>query len=141
VPFNILNPSAGVPTEATSETNYGNIISHCSDMEMGVFAIRVFAGGALLGQAPSAHTLKTPYFPLSLYERDAERTKSLAERVAGRMSLAELAVRFALSHPGVSSAIIGFGSPAHVDEVARIRFDEPLPLDMLPSRDARIRPE
>ena len=38
-------------------------------MRMGVFAIRVFAGGALLGQEASAHTLKTPYFPLALYER------------------------------------------------------------------------
>ena len=49
-------------------------------MRMGVFAIRVFAGGALLGQPPSAHTLKTPYFPLALYERDAERARQLLRR-------------------------------------------------------------
>ena len=39
---------------------------------------------------------------------------------------AELAVRFVLSHPGISSAIIGFGSPQHVDELARLRINEPL---------------
>ena len=117
---------------SNGETDYGNIIADCAAQRMGVFAIRVFAGGALLDQPPSAHTLKTPYFPLALYERDAERAKQLRERVAGRFTPAELAVRFALSHPAVSSAIIGFGSPAHVDEVARVRLDEPLPADLLP---------
>ncbi len=126
VPFNVLNPSAcGAPVEG--ETDYGNIIADCVAQEMGVFAIRVFAGGALLAQPPSAHTLKTPYFPLALYERDAARARALRERIAGRLTPTELAVRFVLSHAAVSSAIIGFGSPAHVDEVARVRLDEPLP--------------
>ena len=44
----------------------------------------------------------------------------------------EFALRFVLSHEGVSSAIVGFGSPAHVDEIARVRLDEPLPADLLP---------
>ncbi len=132
VPFNILNPSAGMMgSVADGETDYGYVIGDCVMKGMGVFAIRVFAGGALVGQPPSAHTFKTPFFPLALYERDAERAKRLAERVAGRMSLAELAVRFALSHPGVSAAIIGFGSPQHVDEIARIRSEEPIPTDLM----------
>jgi aryl-alcohol dehydrogenase-like predicted oxidoreductase len=135
VPFNALNPSAGVPDSAAGETDYGHIISDCAAMKMGVFAIRVFAGGALLDQPPSAHTLKTPYFPLALYERDLERAKRLRERVAGRLTPTELAVRFALSHPGVSSAIIGFGSPEHVDEVARLPLDKPLPPDLLAPAD------
>jgi L-galactose dehydrogenase/L-glyceraldehyde 3-phosphate reductase len=118
VPFNILNPSAGTPNPPPDgETDYGNVIADCAAVGMGVFAIRVFAGGALLGQPPSAHTLKTPYFPLSLYERDAERARRLHSDAAGK-SLTEAAVRFVLSHPAVSSAIIGFGSPAHVDEIA-----------------------
>ncbi|MBM3981864.1 MAG: hypothetical protein FJ304_16655 [Planctomycetes bacterium] len=130
VPFNVLNPSAGgAPVEG--ETDYGNIIAECAAHQMGVFAIRVFAGGALLDQPPSAHTLKTPYFPLALYERDAARARVLRERVAGRLTPTELAVRFVLAHAAVSSAIIGFGSPAHVDEVARVRLDELLPADVL----------
>jgi aryl-alcohol dehydrogenase-like predicted oxidoreductase len=99
---------------------------------VGVFAIRVFAGGALLDQPPSAHTQKTPYFPLALYERDLESARRLRERVAGRMSVTELGVRFVLSHSAVTSAIIGFGSPQHVDEVARVGFEEPLPPDLIP---------
>lgn len=131
VPFNALNPSAGAPGSADGEADYGSVIADCGEKGMGVFAIRVFAGGALLDQPPSAHTLKTAFFPLALYERDLERARRLRERVAGRLPMAEAAVRFALSHPAVSSALVGFGSPEHVDEVARMRLDEPLPPDLL----------
>ncbi|MGE3314604.1 MAG: aldo/keto reductase [Planctomycetaceae bacterium] len=115
IPYHILNPSAGeVMPEGFAETNYGNVISDCAEMGMGVFAIRVFAGGALLDQEPSAHTLKTPFFPLALYERDRARSLALSKHL-GNARLEELAVRFVLSHRALSSAIIGFGDPAHVD--------------------------
>jgi aryl-alcohol dehydrogenase-like predicted oxidoreductase len=124
-PFNVLNPSAGTPgPPPDGETDYGNVIADCAAVGMGVFAIRVLAGGALLGQPPSAHTLKTPYFPLALFERDAERARRL-QAGAGGASLAGAAVRFVLSHPAVSSAIIGFGSPRHVDEIAGLPLAEP----------------
>ena len=132
VPFNALNPTAGVAAPIEGETDYGNIIAECAARRMGVFVIRVFAGGALFGQTPSAHTLKTPYFPLALYQRDLERAKHLREHILGRFTPTEFAVRYVLSHVGVSSAIVGFGSPAHVDEIARVRLDEPLPADLLP---------
>ena len=89
VPFNVLNPSAGVPGTADGESDYGNVMADCAAAGTGVFAIRVFAGGALLDQPPSAHTLKTPYFPLPLYERDRERAKRLLSRLGDRTSAAE----------------------------------------------------
>lgn len=110
VPFNMLNPSAGGGPVPPGETDYGNILADGAEQGMGVFAIRVFAGGALLGQPPSAHTLKTPYFPLALYERDSGRAKEMNRS-------ARDAVRFVLEHPHVHSAIVGFGSPEHVAEV------------------------
>lgn len=117
VPYHLLNPSAGeVVPDSFPETNYGNIIADCAEMQMGILAIRVFAGGALLGNPPSAHTLKTPFFPLSLYERDRERAEMLRERTDSRTSLKETALRFVLSHPHIHSAIVGFGVPDHVDE-------------------------
>jgi L-glyceraldehyde 3-phosphate reductase len=132
IPLNILNSSAAMTGEATQgEADYGGVIADCVKQEMGVLAIRVFAAGALLDQPPSAHTLKTPYFPLALYERDRARARRLRERVAGRMPMSELAVRFALSQPGVAAAIIGFGSPQHVDEVVRMPLGEPLPPEVL----------
>jgi aryl-alcohol dehydrogenase-like predicted oxidoreductase len=133
VPYNLLNPSAGCPTPPPGgETDYGNVIADCAAARMGVFAIRVFAGGALLGAPPSAHTRTTPYFPLALYERDAERAQRIREAIAGRWPVAEVALRFVLAHPAVTSAIVGFGSPAHVAAVANMPFDDPLPGDVVP---------
>ena len=115
-PYNALNRSAGSTSVAVGDTDYGNILADCAEQQMGVFAIRVFAAGALLGQAPSAHTLKTPYFPLDLYQRDVARAELLRAELRDGESMSAFALRFALSHSAVSSAIIGFGSPSHVAE-------------------------
>jgi aryl-alcohol dehydrogenase-like predicted oxidoreductase len=133
VPYNLLNPSAGSPAPAADgEADYGNVIADCTAAGVGVFAIRVFAGGALLGRSPGAHTLTTPYFPLALYWRDAARARRFSESVSDRMTMAELAVRFVLSHPAVTSAIVGFGSPAHVEEVVRMPLEQPIPAGRAP---------
>jgi aryl-alcohol dehydrogenase-like predicted oxidoreductase len=125
VPYNLLNPSAGqVVADDFGEQSYGNILYHCRLAGMGCFAIRVFAGGALLRQPPGNHTLKTPYFPLDLYRRDLERAVSLDDHVngAGRegtFDRVRQSIEFALSHPAIHSAIIGFGTPEHVMEAVR----------------------
>jgi aryl-alcohol dehydrogenase-like predicted oxidoreductase len=127
IPYNLLNPSAGrTVREDFSEANYGNLISTCGRRGMGVFAIRVFAGGALAGQPPSPHTQKTPFFPLDLYERDCRRCELLAPLLPPGMSREEAAVRFALSHPSVSSAIVGFAALEQVADVARFAHLGPL---------------
>lgn len=119
-PYNLLNPSSGrdMPAEF-AETNLGNLIATCREFSIGVFAIRVFAGGALAGQEPSKHTLTTKFFPLDLFRRDEARAAEIATRLSAKMSLREVALRFAISHPDVASAIVGFGSPTEVDEAAR----------------------
>jgi aryl-alcohol dehydrogenase-like predicted oxidoreductase len=121
VPYNLLNPSAGCEVaQDFSEQNYGNILNDCMKANMGCFAIRVFAGGALLGQPPSNHTLRTPYFPLDLYQRDLDRAVSLN---SGGTSPARKAIEFTLSHPAIHSAIIGFGSANHVTEAVHALSD------------------
>jgi aryl-alcohol dehydrogenase-like predicted oxidoreductase len=117
IPYNLLNASAGrAMPQGFAETDYGNVIADCSAAGMGVFAIRVLAGGALASQPPSAHTLKTPFFPMPLYERDLTGAARLRDVLAGRISVPEAAVRFALSHPAVTAAIIGFSDPSQVDD-------------------------
>src|SRR6185369_1660066 len=98
-----------------TETNYGNVIGECARAGMGVFAIRVFAGGALLDNPPSPHTLKTPFFPLDLYERDRQRAARLRHALGSNPSLAQAAVQFALGQAPISSAIIGWSSVAEID--------------------------
>ena len=133
VPYNLLNPSAGHPEPGQlGEADYGNIIGDCARQGMGVFAIRVFAGGALAGNPPSAHTLKTPFFPLPLYERDLARATHLQERLGPGTSLKLTALRFVLAHPHVSAAILGFREPWQIDEVVTALQAGPLPQDEVP---------
>ncbi len=132
VPYNLLNPSAGylVPSYF-AETNYGNIIADCGAQAMGVFAIRVFAGGALLGNPPSTHTLKTPFFPLALYERDRVRADSLTALLSPGQTLHGAALQFALAHPHLSSAIIGFRTPAEIDSAITALASPQLPGNLI----------
>jgi aryl-alcohol dehydrogenase-like predicted oxidoreductase len=117
VPYHLLNPSAAEPMPAGfAETDYGGIINTCAALSMGVMAIRIFAGGALAEQAPSAHTHTTKFFPLDLYQRDQERAARLAARLPPGVNLADAALRFVLANPLISSAIIGFGEPGHIDQ-------------------------
>lgn len=132
VPYHALNPSAGRSMRpGFSETDYGNVIAACAEQRMGVLAIRVFAAGALLGNDPSAHTLKTPFFPLELYNRDSRRAAELAGKLGGWKDLQQVALRFVLNHPAVASALIGFGAPQHVEAAVLALESGSLPSDVL----------
>jgi D-threo-aldose 1-dehydrogenase len=104
-----------------------DVLRLCQAHDMGVFAIRVFAAGALLGHEPSAHTLKTPYFPLAVFERDRQRAAQLAAWLGDTMSMKELALRFALDQPLPHIALIGLSDPDQVDEVAALATRGPFP--------------
>lgn len=122
-PYHLLNPSAGHDvTPEFSDLNLGNLFRDCQQQNMGVFAIRVFAGGALAQREPSAHTRITRFFPLDLYQRDRADAALLERSLPNGLSLPEAAVRFVLKHRAVSSALIGFGSQDEVD--AAVRFAE-----------------
>lgn len=131
VPYHLLNASAGQDASTTNggDTDYGNIIAACAEQRMGVFVIRVLAGGALADAAPSPHTLNTPFFPLDLYERDRRRAAQLRAAIGPDRRLPIEAVRFAVSHPQVTSAIIGFAETWQVDEALTALQPDPSPVD------------
>lgn len=114
IPHHVVTPAAA------------DVLERCRAQAMGVFAIRVFAGGALLGQAPSAHTLKTPYFPLAVYEEESRRAAALQAQLESEMPLKELALRFALSNTLPQVALIGIAAPGQVDELAKLADRGPL---------------
>ncbi|MFP6767640.1 MAG: aldo/keto reductase [Planctomycetaceae bacterium] len=116
VPYHLLNPTAGQPAVAGwTETDHGQIIDDCANAGMGVFAIRVYAGGAILGRPPAVHTYTTRFFPLDLYQRDARRAADLAATLPASDTPQRAAVRFVVGNRAVTSAIIGFSETAHVD--------------------------
>jgi aryl-alcohol dehydrogenase-like predicted oxidoreductase len=130
VPYNLVNPTAGQDvSDDFAEANYGNIISCAADHKMGVFAIRVYAGGVLAGSQPSRHARTTKFFPVALFQRDQQRVTELRKILPPGANIKQLALRFSLGHPGVSSAIVGFSEPSHVDDA--LQATEPIPAEML----------
>jgi predicted aldo/keto reductase-like oxidoreductase len=127
VPYNLMNPSGGqIVSPNFGEADYGNVINDAALLNMGVFAIRAYAGGVLVGNPPSRHTLTTKFFTPQLYERDQLRVAKLLRILPAESELKEIALRFVLSHPQVSSAIIGFSEPRHLDEAKRYLHAGPL---------------
>ncbi len=127
-PYHVLNPSSGhLMPSSFAETNYGDIVSDCVRQQMGVFAIRVYAAGALAGNPPSEHTFRTKFFPLDLYNNDVARSARLCD-VLGcqRDELIDIALRYALSHADISAAIVGMGEPPHVDQAVNAMEAGPL---------------
>jgi aryl-alcohol dehydrogenase-like predicted oxidoreductase len=125
-PYSLLNRTACETVLEFAESNYGNLIANCTERNMGVLAIRVFAAGSLLGNPPSSHTRRTPYFPLELYERDRQRADRLRERLGTRACLRSLALQFVLENSRIASAIIGFASPSEVRDVCLDIDSEPI---------------
>ncbi|MCI0436891.1 MAG: aldo/keto reductase, partial [Gemmatimonadetes bacterium] len=137
IPYHVLNPSAGRAMPAGfAEADYGNLIADCAAREMGVLAIRVYAAGALLGNAPSAHTQQTVFFPLDLYRRDVARAQALAGQLPRDLPMQELALRWVLGDARVSSALLGFGEVAHVDAAVAAAERGPLSEEILRAIDA-----
>jgi aryl-alcohol dehydrogenase-like predicted oxidoreductase len=116
-PFHLLNPSAGLSGfKVPTEDDLDGLFDDCKRMNMGVFAIRVLAGGALAGNPPSEYTHRTKFFTIKQYERDQRRAANLARILPADLSLTEAAVRFSLTPLGMTSAIIGLATPGEVEQ-------------------------
>ena len=139
-PVHLLNLSAlrSRPGEKC-DPDYGGFLQTASRQGMGIFAIRIFAAGALIGATPSSHTLKTPFFPLSLYLRDQARANELATKLGSIDVLREIALRYVVSHSQITSAIIGLGETSHVEESARIADKELLTNTEMPMLEEMVR--
>jgi len=114
------------PGASASEPDHRVVIDACARRGMGVFAIRVLAGGALAGHPPSDYTRITRFFTLAQYQRDLERALALRARLPPGLPLEELALRHVLARPGVTSAIIGFADPLQVEHMVRTACLGPL---------------
>ncbi|MBM4077687.1 MAG: aldo/keto reductase, partial [Planctomycetes bacterium] len=126
-PFHLLNPTTLYEAPSSwPETNYRRFLEDAHELQMGIFAIRVFAAGALLDAPPSSHTLTTPFFPLDLYERDRCTARKLKQNFDAS-SMAELSLRYVLSHDQITASIIGFGNPSQVEQAVEFTNCGPLP--------------
>ncbi|HLQ62635.1 MAG TPA: aldo/keto reductase [Candidatus Acidoferrales bacterium] len=132
--LNVLNPSAVRAGARGGQQDFEGLIGWAAEHATGVVAIRVYAAGALTAgpeRHPHAHLPPRPLVPGSDYATDVERARGLERTLAelGVESPLELGLRFALSAPGVSTALVGLSTIEHLEAAIRWAERGPLPPD------------
>lgn len=137
LPYTLLNPSAALSEEEgrAFTPNFANAIGIASSFDAGIAVFSPLAGGLLTaamlaGDGP--HALSRPKNMQSAeIERSMRQARSFSE-VARRfgVSLIELAYRFILQTPGVTTVVAGFSSPDQVRQIADIAA-EPLEAEVV----------
>ena len=133
--YNLLNPSAGrvVPAAWTGQ-NLGGIIDACRAAGAAVVAIRIFAAGVIASdERTGRESVLTANTEIAEEERKAKAVfASLGEGLGTR---AQVALRYVLSNPHVSCAVIGSAELDHVDEALQAAEMGPLPPEALARLD------
>jgi len=122
VVYNALNPSAGGPMPKDAPgLDYGRLLDRAQAAGMGTIVIRALAGGALAGtmdRHPLAQQQVPPIGSAPDFAGDVARARALEPLVKFGVadSLTELAERFVISHPGVSTMLVGYSTLQHLEE-------------------------
>ena len=137
LPYNLLNPSAGMTVPGGFPfQDYRQVIDQAGRQGMGVVAIRILAGGALAG-TPERHPVAArsvdPIASSPDYQADVARARRfnflMDEGVVE--NLVEAAIRCVISHPDVSTALLGISSGEQLEAAARYVERGPLPAEVL----------
>jgi L-galactose dehydrogenase/L-glyceraldehyde 3-phosphate reductase len=135
--YNLLNPSAGMQAPAGFPyQDYRQLIDRAASKQMGVIVIRALAGGALSGTVerhPVAARSVAPIATERDYAADVARARQLAFLVKdGTVAdLVEAAIRFAISKPEISTALVGISSPEQLEHAVACANRGPLPPEAL----------
>jgi aryl-alcohol dehydrogenase-like predicted oxidoreductase len=133
---NVLNPSAVRPGASGGQQDFDGLAVRAAEHGTGVIAIRVYAAGALSGvpeRHPIAFLPHRPLIPGSAYAEDVKRARALADvaRERDMDGVLELGLRFALTAPAVSTALVGLSSVEHLESAIRWAERGPLPDDLI----------
>jgi aryl-alcohol dehydrogenase-like predicted oxidoreductase len=135
--FNLINPSAGLQVpQGFVFQDYEQLIDRAAELQMGVMAIRVLAGGALSGSTarhPNAAPTVAPIATGATYADDV----ALAGRFSFLVqegyvsSLVEAAIRFAIGKPEVSTTLVGISNMEQLEQAVTFASRGPLAADAL----------
>ncbi len=124
VVYNLLNPSAGGPMPSGAPgQDYGRLLERTQAADMGTIVIRALAGGALAGTTerhPLAMQAVDPIGSAPSFIEDVARAKALEPLVRQGVasSLAELAIRFVIAHPAVTTMLVGYSTLDQLEQAA-----------------------
>ena len=134
--YNLLNPSAGrsMP-EAWTGQNLGGIIETCRANNVAVMAIRIFAAGIIAtDERTGRESVLTADTSIA---EDQRKAKAVFDAIGtGQGTRAQVALRFVLSNPDISCAVIGSAELQHIDEALQAAGMGPLPPHVLARLDA-----
>jgi L-galactose dehydrogenase/L-glyceraldehyde 3-phosphate reductase len=134
--YNLLNPSAGrsMPGAWTGQ-NMGGIIAACRANDVAVMAIRIFAAGVIASDERTGR--ESVLIADTSVAEDERKSKAVFEAIGtDQGTRAQVALRFVLSNPDISCAIIGSAELHHVDEALQAAAMGPLAPDVLARLDA-----
>ena len=141
VVYNALNPSAGGAMPEWSDggapgQDYGRVLERTRANDMGTIVIRALAGGALAGTTerhPLAMQVVDPIGSAPDFSGDVARAKALEPlvRESGSASLAEMAQRFVISNPAVTTMLVGYSTLDQLDQALAAVAKGPLPAEIL----------
>jgi L-galactose dehydrogenase/L-glyceraldehyde 3-phosphate reductase len=134
--YNLLNPSAGrsMPKAWTGQ-NLGGIIEACRANNVAVMAIRVFAAGIIATDERTGR--ESILITDTSVAGDERKTKAVFDAIGtDQGTRAQIALRFVLSNPDISCAVIGSAELHHIDEALRAAEMGPLPAQTLARLDA-----
>ena len=150
VSYNMLNASAAtaLPPDYPAQ-DYGRLFDHTQKAGVGVVGIRVLAAGALSGSTERHPTASPPPEPIGSahsYDMDLERARRLMPLVTEGFasSLAEAAVRFAITHEAMGTILVGMATVQEFEASLAAVLKGPLPqaaLDRLEALTAGFRGE
>jgi len=111
------------------------VIDTCREFGVAVMAIRIFGAGII---ATDQRTGRESVLTADTVPAEEERKARAVFDAIGNDhgTRAQVALRFVLSNPDVSCAIIGSAELSHVDEALQAAAMGPLPADVLARLDA-----
>jgi len=125
--YNVLNPSAARTMPARwSGHDFGGLLAACKAQGTAVMAIRVFAASVLATDV--RHGREVVIARAADLSTEEQRARAVLTALGDRYGTrAQTALRFVLSNPDVSCAIIGLAEPAHLEEALAAAALGPLP--------------
>ncbi|MEK7877407.1 MAG: aldo/keto reductase [Pseudomonadota bacterium] len=134
--YNLLNPRAGrrMPKAWTGH-DLGGIIEACRANGVAVMAIRIFGAGIIA--TDERHGRESVLTASTSIPEEERKTKAVFDAIGtGEGTRAQVALRFVLSNPDVSCAVIGSAELHHIDEALQAAERGPLPAQTLARLDA-----